>query len=169
MYGVSIKAALPTMYRIVLGRAAAGVRGRLCCGRLELPVSLRRDIRPQPFISRTSSGTTSTFLSDALGSTIGLVTANNGPTATNYSYQPFDLTTVGGSTNGNSYEFTGRENDGMVLYFYRARYRSGNPGPRRARVELSPRRSHAVRWFSSGCFFNPRSNLFEYGLRNPRA
>jgi len=31
---------------------------------------------------------------------------------------------AGGSTNGNSYESTGRENDGTGLYFYRARYYS---------------------------------------------
>ena len=30
--------------------------------------------------------------------------------------------TVSGATNGNSYQFTGRENDGTGLYFYRARY-----------------------------------------------
>jgi RHS repeat-associated protein len=51
-----------------------------------------------------------------------LVTANNGPIATNYTYQPFGATTVVGPANGNSYEFTGRENDGTGLYFYRARY-----------------------------------------------
>jgi RHS repeat-associated protein len=72
----------------------------------------------------TSTGVTSTLLTDALGSTIGLVTANNGPIATNYTYQPFGGTTAGGSANGNSYEFTGRENDGTGLYFYRARYYS---------------------------------------------
>jgi RHS repeat-associated protein len=76
------------------------------------------------YFTRTASGTTSTFLGDALGSTIGLVSANNGPIATNYTYQPFGATTVGGSANGNSYEFTGRENDGTGLYFYRARYYS---------------------------------------------
>jgi len=52
------------------------------------------------------------------------VTANNGPIATNYTYQPFGATTIGGSANGNSYEFTGRENDGTGLYFHRARYYS---------------------------------------------
>lgn len=42
----------------------------------------------------------------------------------NYTYQPFGATTVGGSANANSYEFTGRENDGNGLYFYRRRYLS---------------------------------------------
>ncbi len=72
----------------------------------------------------TATGVTSTLLADALGSTIGLVTANNGPIATNYTYQPFGAATTGGSANGNSYQFTGRENDSTGLYFYRARYYS---------------------------------------------
>jgi RHS repeat-associated protein len=76
------------------------------------------------YFSRTASGTTSTFIADALGSTIGLVSVNNGPIATNYNYQPFGAMTVVGSTNSNSYEFTGRENDATGLYFYRARYYS---------------------------------------------
>ncbi len=44
--------------------------------------------------------------------------------ATNYTYQSFGATTVGGSANGNSYEFTGRGNDGTGLYYYKARYYS---------------------------------------------
>ena len=75
------------------------------------------------YFTRTDTAT-STFLADALGSTIGLVISNNGPLATNYTYQPFGGTTVVGSANGNSYQFTGRENDGSGLYFYRARYYS---------------------------------------------
>jgi hypothetical protein len=47
---------------------------------------------------RTASGTTSTFLADALGSTLGLVTTNNGPIATSYTYQPFGATTVSGAS-----------------------------------------------------------------------
>ncbi|MBF6560627.1 MAG: RHS repeat-associated core domain-containing protein [Candidatus Binataceae bacterium] len=72
------------------------------------------------YFSRTDTAT-STFLSDALGSTVGLV-GSAGSIATNYTYQPFGATTVGGSANGNSYEFTGRENDGTGLNFNRARY-----------------------------------------------
>jgi RHS repeat-associated protein len=53
-----------------------------------------------------------------------MVTANNGPIATSYTYQPFGATTVSGSANSNSYACTGRENDGTGLYFYRARYYS---------------------------------------------
>jgi RHS repeat-associated protein len=76
------------------------------------------------FFARTASGTTSTFLADALGSTIGLVTANGGPIATSYTYKPFGNTTAGGASNANPFQFTGRENDGNGLYYYRARYYS---------------------------------------------
>jgi len=73
------------------------------------------------YFTRTDSSGTMAFLADALGSTVGLV-GSGGSIATNYTYQPFAATTLGGSANGNSYQFTGRENDGTGLYFYRARY-----------------------------------------------
>ena len=72
------------------------------------------------FKSSTNGGLT--FLSDALGSTIGLVNAS-GAIVTSYSYQPFGKTTISGSAT-TPFEFTGRENDGTGLYFYRARYYS---------------------------------------------
>lgn len=59
-----------------------------------------------------------------MGSTIGLVNAS-GTIATNYTYQPFRATTVGGAASGNTYHFTGRENDGTG-FFYRERYYSPN-------------------------------------------
>jgi RHS repeat-associated protein len=86
--------------------------------------SLLTGLTTDEYFTRTAGSTTSTFLTDTQRSTIGLVTANNGGITTNYTYQPFGATTVGGSANGNSYEFTGRENDGTGLYFYRARYYS---------------------------------------------
>ncbi len=51
------------------------------------------------FFTRDASGATSTQLADALGSTVGLVTASNGPIATSYTYQPFGATTKGGPAN----------------------------------------------------------------------
>jgi RHS repeat-associated protein len=76
------------------------------------------------YFTRTdSSNNVSTLLTDTLGSTIGLV----GPAqsiGTSYTYQPFGATTAGGAANGSSFQFTGRENDGTGLYFYRARYYS---------------------------------------------
>jgi RHS repeat-associated protein len=70
-----------------------------------------------------SSNNVSTLLADALGSTIGLVGAAQ-RIQTSYTYQPFGGTSAEGSTNGNSYQFSGRENDGTGLYFYRTRYYS---------------------------------------------
>jgi RHS repeat-associated protein len=47
-----------------------------------------------------------------------------GSIATQYAYEPFGNVTASGATNANPYQFTGRENDGTGLYFYRARYYS---------------------------------------------
>jgi len=84
--------------------------------------NLLTGLRVDEYFTRTDTAT-STFLTDALGSTVGLV-GSSGTIATNYTYQPFGGTTAGGSANGSSYQFTGRENDGTGLYFYRARYYS---------------------------------------------
>jgi len=48
----------------------------------------------------------------------------SGNLATQYSYDPFGNTTVSGATNSNEFQYTGRENEGNGLYFYRARYYS---------------------------------------------
>src|SRR5437762_11013990 len=37
-------------------------------------------------------------------------------------FEPFGATTTSGATSANAQQFTGRENDGTGLYFYRARY-----------------------------------------------
>jgi RHS repeat-associated protein len=71
--------------------------------------------------TRTKSGVTSTYLTDLLGSTVALADAT-GAVATTYSYDPYGVTTTGGTANDNQYQFTGRENDGFGLYYYRARY-----------------------------------------------
>lgn len=93
-------------------------------GRGAVVANLLTGLRIDEYFTRTdSSNNVSAFLADALGSTVGLVNSL-GAIATNYTYEPFGATTVGGSANGNSYEFTGRENDGTGLYFYRARYYS---------------------------------------------
>ena len=70
--------------------------------------NLLTGLRIDEYFARTdSSGNVSSLLADAQGSTVGLV--GSGQTiATNYTYQPFGTTTVGGSANGNSYDFTGR-------------------------------------------------------------
>jgi RHS repeat-associated protein len=64
-----------------------------------------------------------TPLTDALGSTIALVDAS-GNLVTQYAYDPFGNTTVSGASNSNRFQYTGRENEGNGLYFYRGRYYS---------------------------------------------
>ncbi len=73
------------------------------------------------FLSRTDSAGSRTMITDGLGSTIGLVDSA-GVMKTSYTYEPFGKTTVGGEANGNSYEYTGREDDRTGLYYNRARY-----------------------------------------------
>jgi RHS repeat-associated protein len=75
------------------------------------------------FFSRTdvAASTTSHFLTDVLGSTIAL-TDGTGVVQTEYTYDSFGRTSVTGASNSNVYQYTGRENDGTGLYYYRARY-----------------------------------------------
>jgi RHS repeat-associated protein len=60
-------------------------------------------------------------LKDALGSTVAL-TDGSGAITTRYSYDPFGNTSVTGQSSTNEFQYTGRENDGGGLYYYRARY-----------------------------------------------
>ncbi len=71
--------------------------------------------------TRTTSAGARHFLSDALGSTVAL-SDGAGALQTQYTYEPFGNTTTSGPANDNSYQYTGRENDGTGLYYYRARY-----------------------------------------------
>jgi len=60
---------------------------------------------------------------DALGSVIAL-TDETGAIKTQYTYDPFGNVTVSGESSDNPFQYTGRENDGTGLYYYRARYYS---------------------------------------------
>jgi YD repeat-containing protein len=71
--------------------------------------------------TRADSSGTYTPLQDALGSTIALVDAG-GNLVTQYAYDPFGNTSVSGAASSNGFQYTGRENEGNGLYFYRARY-----------------------------------------------
>jgi RHS repeat-associated protein len=75
------------------------------------------------FYSRTDSTESVSPLFDALGSIIAL-TDSSGTIQTRYSYGPFGATSSSGAASSNSQSFTGRENDDVDLYFYRARYYS---------------------------------------------
>jgi RHS repeat-associated protein len=56
-----------------------------------------------------------------LGSTIALADGS-GSVQTSYTYEPFGVASTTGMSSSNSGQFTGRENDGAGLYYYRARY-----------------------------------------------
>ena len=75
------------------------------------------------YFQRSDSGAASDLLADALGSTLAL-TDSSGALQTSYTYDPFGNTTTSGALSTNSFQFTGRENDGTGLYYYRARYMS---------------------------------------------
>jgi RHS repeat-associated protein len=71
--------------------------------------------------SRADSSGAFSQLKEALGSTIALVDSS-GNVQTSYTYDPYGNTSVTGTSNGNEFQYTGRENEGNGLYFYRARY-----------------------------------------------
>ncbi|OQW45417.1 MAG: hypothetical protein A4C66_01545 [Nitrospira sp. HN-bin3] len=73
------------------------------------------------FFTRTDSVGVRALLPDALGSTIALGD-NTGALQTQYTYEPFGITTQTGAASTSSYKYTGREDDETGLYYYRARY-----------------------------------------------
>ncbi len=74
------------------------------------------------YFQRTDASGASSYLTDALGSTLALANSA-GSLATSYTYDPFGNTTVARSGTI-PFQFTGRENNITRLYFYRARYLS---------------------------------------------
>ncbi len=104
--------------------------------------------------SRTDAAGETSFLTDALGSTIALADTS-GVIQTSYTYEPFGAATSTGASSTNRFQFTGRENDGASgLYFYRARYY----GPTFGRFI-----SEDPLGFPGG----PDANLFAYVGNNP--
>lgn len=75
------------------------------------------------FFTRTDGNGTKSLLHDALGSTIAL-DDGTGSLSTQYTYEPFGATVQLGQPSPTSYHYTGREEDGTGLYYYRARYYS---------------------------------------------
>jgi RHS repeat-associated protein len=67
------------------------------------------------------SGQNEYYLSDALGSVI-VLTDPSGSIKTSYNYSPFGKKQTTGASSDNPFTFTGREDDGTGLYYYRARY-----------------------------------------------
>jgi RHS repeat-associated protein len=75
------------------------------------------------YFQRSDSSGASSLLTDALGSTLALADSS-GAIQTSYTYEPFGNTTASGASSTNPFQFTGRENDGTGMYYYRARYYS---------------------------------------------
>jgi RHS repeat-associated protein len=71
--------------------------------------------------SPLARGDSDYYLTDRLGSTLALTDAS-GAITTRYVYEPFGLATHEGAHSDNALQFTGRENDGTGLLYYRARY-----------------------------------------------
>ncbi|WP_329377105.1 RHS repeat-associated core domain-containing protein [Streptomyces sp. NBC_01716] len=73
------------------------------------------------YLTRTENGATQVYLTDALGTVVGLANAD-GTVATSYTYDPYGQPTASGAASTNPYTFTGRESDGTGLLYYRNRY-----------------------------------------------
>jgi RHS repeat-associated protein len=71
--------------------------------------------------SRTHPLGTEHLLADALGSTLALADSS-GVVQTSYTYEPFGKSSRAGAVTTNTQTYTGREDDGTGLYYYRARY-----------------------------------------------
>ncbi|MFO0730385.1 MAG: RHS repeat-associated core domain-containing protein [Nitrospiraceae bacterium] len=75
----------------------------------------------EPFI-RKQSGGDEYYQTDALGTTVAL-TDGSGASSTTYTQEPFGKTTKTGSST-NAFQYTGREEDGTGVMYYRARFYS---------------------------------------------
>jgi RHS repeat-associated protein len=72
-------------------------------------------------IARYTEQGSRVFLTDALGSVIAQARGDQS-LLNRYAYSPYGEANAAGDDDGNSSEYTARENDGTGLYFYRARY-----------------------------------------------
>jgi RHS repeat-associated protein len=75
----------------------------------------------EPFVRQAGTGN-EFYHTDALGSSL-VLSNSQGATGTMYTYEPFGKTTITG-TSANAFQYTGRENDGTGLVYYRTRYYS---------------------------------------------
>ena len=72
-------------------------------------------------LARTDAAETVDYLGDASGSSVALTTTG-GTAATTYTYESFGRAEASGTLSPNAFQYTGRENDGTGLYYYRARH-----------------------------------------------
>ena len=90
-------------------------------------VSYLRTLATDEALARTDATGTQVYLADILASTVAL-TDDNASLGTEYTYEPFGQTAVSGVAASNALQFTGRENDGTGLHYYRARYHDAGRG-----------------------------------------
>lgn len=102
--------------------------------------------------ARTDVSGRTYFLTDALNSTVGL-TDSSGALVEQYSYAPYGAVTASNSSFDNPFQYTGRENDGTGLDFYRARYYA---------PEMGRFISEDPMGFAGG-----QSNFYAYSYGNP--
>jgi RHS repeat-associated protein len=103
-------------------------------------------------LARTDANAAVIYLADILRSTVALADSSGGP-VTEYTYAPFGQTSVAGLPSPNLFQFTGRENDGTGLYYYRARY-------------YEPRKSRFLQADPLG-IRDGRISLYAYAENNP--
>ncbi|MGC5040049.1 RHS repeat-associated core domain-containing protein [Streptomyces sp. DT190] len=103
------------------------------------------------FLTRAESGKTQVYLTDALGTVVGLANTD-GTIATTYAYDPNGTPAATGATSSNPYTFTGREDDGTGLLYYRNRYYD----PQTGRFISQDPIGHAG-----------GTNLYQYALSSP--
>jgi RHS repeat-associated protein len=72
-------------------------------------------------IARYSEEGGRVYLTDALGSVVAQLRADQSLVNT-YAYSPYGESRQSGDDEGNSSEYTGREDDGTTVYYYRSRY-----------------------------------------------
>jgi RHS repeat-associated protein len=85
--------------------------------------NLLTGLRLDETYSRADSTGTKSLLTDVLGSTLALADTS-GSVTTSYTYEPFGNATSSGAASTSSFQYTGRENDGTGLDYYRSRYYS---------------------------------------------
>ncbi|HEY8980776.1 MAG TPA: IPT/TIG domain-containing protein [Streptomyces sp.] len=103
------------------------------------------------FLTRTEGGKTQIYLTDALGTVVGLANTD-GTLATTYAYDPGGTPTAFGAASSNPHTFTGREDDGTGLLYYRDRY-------------VDPQTGRFISQDPSG--FAGGTNLYQYALSSP--
>ncbi len=89
--------------------------------------SLLTGIASDQLFSRLSGGATDSYLTDRLGSVIGLAD-ESGAVQTEYTYEPFGSVVESGAPSDNPFQYTGRELDGTGLEYDRPRYYSPAQG-----------------------------------------